>query len=203
MRNSRNCSGNHHWYRAQFQWVLFGSLLSIQTSLAGEVLESYVGNEGDHFRVHIDMLIEAQPERVRALLTDYASLNRLSPSITASELLYSNPPHYRVRVITEGCVFFYCRQLVQVQDVTELKNGFILVKVVPEMSDFTYSQNIWRIRSQDDRTRVTYSSDLIPGFWVPSLFGSSIFKHKLLEETRQVIENLERFANSSHASTKQ
>jgi hypothetical protein len=88
VRNSRNCSGNHHWYRAQFQWVLFGSLLSIQTSLAGEVLESYVGNEGDHFRVHIDMLIEAQPERVRALLTDYASLNRLSPSITASELLY-------------------------------------------------------------------------------------------------------------------
>lgn len=183
--------------------MLLGCLFSLQSALAGEVLESYVGREGDHFRVHIDMLINAQPERVRELLTDYAHLDRLSPSITGSELLHSNTPHYRVRVTTDGCVFFYCRQLVQVQDVTELKNGFILVKVLPEMSDFNYSQNIWRIRIQDGRTRVTYSSDLVPGFWVPPIVGTAIFQHKLLEESQQVIENLERLANTPHDRVKQ
>jgi len=92
---------------------------------------------------------------------------------------------------------------VQVQDVTELKNGYILVKVLPEMSDFSYSQNIWRIRMQDGHTRVTYSSDLVPGFWVPPIVGTAIFQHKLLEESQQVIENLERLANSPHDRVKQ
>ena len=183
--------------------MLLGCYFSFQSVLAGEVLESYVGSEGEHFLVHIDMLIDAHPEQVRALLTDYAHLDRLSPSITGSALLFSNTPHYRVRVTTDGCVFFYCRQLVQVQDVTELKNGYILVKVLPEMSDFNYSQNLWRIRMEDGRTRVTYSSDLVPGFWVPPIVGTAIFQHKLLEESHQVIENLERLANSLHDRVKQ
>ena len=183
--------------------MLWSCLFSFQSVLAGEVLESYVGSDGDHYLVHIDMLIDAHPEQVRALLTDYAHLDRLSPSITGSELIYSNTPHYRVRVTTDGCVFFYCRQLVQVQDVTELKNGYILVKVVPEMSDFNYSQNIWRIQTRYGRTRVTYSSDLVPGFWVPPIVGTAIFQHKLLEESQHVIENLERLANPFHDRVKQ
>jgi hypothetical protein len=201
--SSRNCSSAECRFQTRIRFILLGCLFSFQSVLAGEVLESYVGSDGDHFLVHIDMLIDAHPEQVRELLTDYAHLDRLSTSITDSELLYSNTPHYRVRVTTDGCVFFYCRQLVQVQDVTELKNGYILVKVLPEMSDFSYSQNIWRIRIQDGRTRVTYSSDLVPGFWVPPIVGTVIFQHKLLEESQQVIENLERLANSPHDRVKQ
>lgn len=198
MTSSRNCSSTNHQAHARVRLLVLGCLFLLQSALAGDVLESYVGNDGDHFLVHIDMLIDAQPDRVRELLTDYTHLDRLSPSIIGSELLYSNPPHYRVRVTTDGCVFFYCRQLVQVQDVTELKNGYILVKVLPEMSDIAYSQNLWRIQAQDGRTRVTYSSDLVPGFWVPPILGTSIFQHKLLEESRQVVVSLERLANSSH-----
>jgi hypothetical protein len=201
--NSRNCSSADCRVSTQIRLILLGCLFSFHTSIAGEVLESYVGSEGDHFLVHIDMLIEAQPEQVRDLLTDYAHLDRLSTSITDSELLYSNSPHFRVRVTTDGCVFFFCRQLVQVQDVTELKNGFILVKVLPEMSDFAYSQNLWRIQAQDGRTRVTYSSDLVPGFWVPPIIGTVVFRHKLLAESQQVIENLEQLANLTHDTAKQ
>ena len=203
MTSSKNCSSAECRAQTRIWFIFLGCLFSFQSVLAGEVLESYVGHEGDHFRVHIDMLIDAQPEQVHKLLTNYAHLDRLSPSITDSELLHSNTPHYRVRVTTDGCVFFYCRQLVQVQDVTELKNGYILVKVLPEMSDFNYSQNLWRIRMEDGHTRVTYSSDLVPGFWVPPIVGTAIFQHKLLEESQQVIENLERLANSPHDRVKQ
>lgn len=167
---------------------------------AGEVFESYVSSEGDHFVVRIDMFIDANLERVRHLLTDYAHLERLSSSITDSKLLYSKKPHYRVRVVTDSCIVFYCRQLVQVQDVTELKNGFILVRVLPESSDFSYGEHLWRIQSEDGGTRVTYRSDLVPNFWVPPIFGTAIFQHKLLEESRDMLKNLARLANSSHDS---
>lgn len=181
-------------------YFLVGSFLLvfaflIQPVHAGEVLDSHVGTHKGHYLLRIDMLIDADTDRVRQLLTDYAHLDRLSQSITRSELLESNSPQYRVRVTTNGCVIFFCRELVQVQDVSELPNGYIIVTVLPEMSDFTYSKNVWRIRALNDRTRVTYSSDLVPDFWVPPLIGSAIFKNQLLEESRQVIENLERLAN--------
>ena len=149
------------------------------------------------------MLIDADAERVRQLLTDYAQLDRLSNSITRSELLESHAPRYRVQVTTDGCVFLFCRELVLMQEVTELDDGYILVTVLPEMSDFAYSRNMWRIRAQKGRTRVTYSSDLVPDFWIPPLIGPALFKNKLLEESREIIENLERLANVPDEPDKQ
>lgn len=162
----------------------------------GEVLDSYVGTEGGHFLLHLEMRIEARQERVRALLTDYAHLDRISPRIVRSEVLYENPPQFRIRVTSDGCVAFFCRQLVQVQDVFELKNGYILVRVLPEMSDFKYSENLWHIRPHPaGGTLVTYSADLVPDFWVPPFIGTALFRNRLLEESRQVVEGLERLAN--------
>ena len=203
MTSSKNCSSADRQKRV-WQWLLLlGGIFLIQSSYAGEVLDSNVGTHEDHFLLRIDMLIDADTERVRQLLTDYAHLDQLSQSITRSEVLESQPPNYRIRVTTDGCLLFFCRELVQVQDVTELNDGYILVTVVPEMSDFSYSRNMWRIRKQNDDTRVTYTSDLVPGFWIPPLIGTSLFKHKLLEETRLLIENLERLANLPHDSTPQ
>ena len=203
MRNSRNCSGADRRHRSQVRLLLLGWFILIQNGLAGDVLDSHISTQEGHYLLRIDMLIDADTEKVRQLLTDYAHLDRLSHSITQSELLESNPPNYRIRVTTDGCMLLFCRELVQVQNVAELNDGYILVTVVPEMSDFTYSQNMWRIRSQKNRTRVTYSSDLVPGFWVPPLIGTAIFKRKLLDETRQLIENLETLANLPHDNTQQ
>jgi hypothetical protein len=199
-KNSSNTRGRFH---QQVGACLLVLILSSQVGNAGEVLDSHVGTHKEHFLLRIDMLIDAEPERVRQLLTDYAHLDRLSHSITQSELLQNNTPHFRVRVTTDGCVIFFCRELVQVQDVTELHDGYILVTVLPEMSDFSYGRNMWRIRTLNNQTRITYSSDLVPDFWVPPLIGTSIFKHRLLEESRQVIDNLERLANLPHDTVKE
>ena len=203
MTSSKNCSSGNRRWRDRLRWLLLGYLSLIQPGFAGEVLDSHVGTHEGHYLLRIDMLIDADTERVHQLLTDYAHLDQLSPSITRSEVLDSNPPNYRLRVTTDGCMLFFCRELVQVQEVSELNDGYILVRVVPEMSDFAYSRNMWRIRTQKNQTRVTYSSDLVPGFWIPPLIGTSMFKHKLLEETRLLIENLERLANIPHDPTQQ
>ncbi len=203
MTNLRNCLNIKTHLHQQVGLFLLVVVFSIQPVDAGEVLDSHVGTHEGHYLLRIDMLIDADTERVRQLLTDYAHLDRLSQSITRSELLENNAPQYRVRVTTNGCVIFFCRELVQVQEVNELPNGYIIVTVLPEMSDFTYGKNVWRIRAQNKQTRVTYSSDLVPDFWIPPLFGTAIFKNQLLEESRQIIENLERLANLPHDAVKQ
>lgn len=198
MTNSKNCSSTKDRIRHQAGGVLLVLIFLSQPSIAGEVLDSHVGTHEGHYLLRIDMLIDADTDRVRQLMTDYAHLDRLSDSITRSELLESNTPHYRVRVTTHGCVIFFCREVVQVQDVSELPNGYIIVTVLPEMSDFAYNITVWRVRALNDRTRVTYSSDLVPDFWIPPFF-----KNQLLEEARQVIENLERLANLPDDPVKQ
>ena len=55
--------------------------------IAEKVIESNVVREGDHFRTRIDLLVNASPELVRKLPTDYAHLDRLSPYILSSELI--------------------------------------------------------------------------------------------------------------------
>ncbi len=173
---------------------LFVLILSVPAGdlHAGEVLRARVSSYQDRYLVHVDMLIRDRPERVYARLTDYAHLDRLSDSIVESRLLYEDPPHYRVRLITSGCVQgLFCQDITQVQEVTELPNGYILVVVIPELSDLKYSRSLWYIRAEGEDTRVTYSSALVPDFWIPPLIGSYIFKTKLLEESLAIIQGLE------------
>jgi len=163
---------------------------------AGEVIESRIDTQGDHYLLHIDMRIHAESQRVYRLLTDYAYLHQLSRTITESKLLYHQPPRARVRIVTEGCIGVFCRKVVQVQDVIEHGRGYIIVRVLPELSDIRYSQNLWHIRAgQVGYTRVTYSSDMVPDFWIPPLIGTALFKQQLLQETQQMIEGLEHLAN--------
>jgi hypothetical protein len=163
---------------------------------AGELLDTNVDFVDDHYLIHIDMLIEADPERVYDYLTDYDRLDRLSPDITQSELLYANHPQYRVRVITTGCIGPFCQTIEQVQDVTELRSGYILVKVMPAMSDLRYGKNIWHIRAENGRTRVIYSADVVPDFWLPPIIGPLLFKQKLATEAENVINTLETLART-------
>ena len=179
-------------------------LLQLPALQAGELLDTHVEHVDDHYLIHIDMLIDADPQRVYACLTDYDRLDRLSPEITRSELLYANHPQYRVRVVTEGCIGPICRTVEQVQDVTELHNGYILVKVMPAMSDLRYGQNVWHIRAENGRTRVTYSADLVPDFWLPPIIGPLLFKQKLATESQNVINTLENLARTPpHATAEQ
>lgn len=159
--------------------------------LAGELLDTHLDLVDDHYLIHIDMLIEADPQRVYDYLTDYNRLDRLSPEITRSELLEANPPRYRVRVVTTGCIGPFCQTVRQVQDVTELQNGYILVKVIPRKSDLRYGRNFWHIRAENGRTRVTYSADVVPDFWLPPIIGPLLFKQKLATEGENVINTLE------------
>lgn len=176
--------------------------LVISSSLqAGEIIEARVDSEDEHFLVHVEMRIHGEPVEVFRRLTDYANLHRLNHTITRSELLYHNPPHARVRVTTEGCIGLFCRRVVQVQDVIERRltpeRAYILVRVLPELSDIKYSRNLWHIRPDGPGyARVSFDSDMVPDFWVPPILGTILFENFLLHETQTMIEGLERLANS-------
>ncbi len=165
---------------------------------AGTITEQRIWSEGDRYLIHVEILLDAPADRVRARLTDYDNLHRLSDTIRESRLLDADPPRYTVRLRSRGCIGIFCRDLEQVQAVTERDDGFILVEDLPGRSDFRAARAVWRISAAGtDRSRVSYSAELLPDFWIPPLLGPPLFRDRLARETRQLLDNLERLARET------
>jgi len=170
-------------------------LLLATTLQAGEILVATVEHKDKRYFVSLDVLINADSERVYSALTNFNQLSAINPAITNSNLIYSlSDTQHRVEVKIESCITFFCKKLVQVQDVEELPGKLILTTVVPEKSDFDYAHARWKVSSEQGRTRVTFDSDLKPSFWVPPLIGPLLIEKKLRDDALAVVDGLEQLA---------
>lgn len=170
--------------------------LAVRSARAEEVLVLEVTRESGDYRVHADAILQAPVARIQALLTDYAALGRLNPSIKSVERLPSPQPDVaRVRTVVEACVFLFCRDLVRVEDVRAVGPGRLEATVLPEASDFAAGISLWRLLPMPDgSSRLVYQSRLRPDFWVPPLLGPSMIRHAIDRELRTTLHNLERLA---------
>jgi len=166
--------------------------------LSGEVIKSTVSHDHGIYHAAVEMQIEADTDKVYALFTDFNYLSRLNDNITNSVLIEEAPPEYTVLVETHNCVLFFCIDLTQLQKVTELDEGYILVEDIKGESDFAFANSRWRVYAHGSGTRVSFSSEMKPDFWLPPLFGPWLFKNQLSEETQTMIEQLEQLATHEH-----
>jgi polyketide cyclase/dehydrase/lipid transport protein len=162
----------------------------------GQVLEERVEHRADRYTLVFDVLIHARENRVRVLLTDYQELTRVNPSIKEVALL-SRPEEkpLRMRVVTQFCIWFFCKTLTHVQTVEDREDGAIIATFVPEMSDFRYGRMVWHILPADDSTRLQLRGDLVPAFWIPPVIGPLLVERTLRAEaleTASAIENMAR-----------
>lgn len=163
-------------------------------SHAGEVLDSHVAYEDGHYLVRLEMKIAAEMATVYALLTDFNNLAQLNDSIKISRVMHSNGKEHLVFVEAEGCVWFMCRRVKQVQQVTELGRGYIKSVTQPDQSDMEYGRVLWHIRQDGEFTVISYRADFVPAFFVPPLFGPYIMQERLLEEGQKTIRGIEHSA---------
>lgn len=174
--------------------IWLGGWLLAQYALAGEVKKSYVNHEDGHFLLHLEMHIEADVDDVYEVLVDYNNIHQLSKSIKKSKWLESRGNTHKVMMLSEGCIWFFCQEVKQVQQVTELPNRYIVSETLPEKSDLEYGRVLWHIRANGKETHISYSADFIPKFWVPPLIGPWLMTKRLLEEGESTINNIEQRA---------
>jgi len=176
------------------RWIYTAHLLLFVAlpGQAGEVIEASVEHKDKRYFVSLDVLIDADSKVVYDALTNFNNLSTINPAVTSSNLVYSlSDTQHRVEVNLEACITYFCKKLVQVQDVEELPGNLILTTVVPEKSDFDYAHGRWKVTSEQGRTRVTFDSDLKPAFWVPPLIGPLLIEKKLRDEALAVVDGLE------------
>jgi hypothetical protein len=162
---------------------------------AAQVEAVTVEVDGNTFHITLDALVDGTQARVYQVLSDYARLDRVNPGIRSISVRPS-PANAgkRVRSVLADCVWFFCREIVQVQDVTEPNPFTIVGKVVPGEGDFAAGSFAWHVTAEGARTRVRYEASQVPRFWVPPLIGPWMIKRTLHDQLAYSVAVLERLA---------
>ena len=179
--------------RAMLKRLLAALMGFLSVSIhASNLVRLDVDQQADSYTVYVVMDLDASAEKVRAVLTDYAHLDRLNASITASKIM-DDKGDGTVRVLTrfEHCIVFFCVTAQRVEDVTEDVHGRILIALVPDVSSFRSGHASWEVKSIGSGSRVIHRATLEPDFWVPPWIGTAILKVTLHREIRASFENLE------------
>ena len=162
------------------------------TVYASQLVRLDVDQQANSYTVYVIMEFDASADTVRAILTDYANLDRLNASITASKIIDARGDG-TVRVLTrfENCIVFFCMTVQRVEDISEDVQGHILAALVPDASSFRSGQASWEVTSTESGSRVIHRARLEPDFWLPPWIGTAILKATMRREIRASFENLE------------
>jgi hypothetical protein len=154
-----------------------------------------VDRSADAYRVAMEVSLDAPPDRVWGVLTDFARLGRLSPAFREVEVLAAPPRDLaRVRTLTRFCVLVFCRDNEQVQDFRHPGPRTLSALVDPALSDLREGEAYWRLDPDGPGTRMHFRARFVPDFWVPPLIGPWAIKRTLVHEAETVSARLERIA---------
>ena len=190
--------------RGRAQTLISAALLLVATHAAGESAARSatvkVEHRGDAFTVSFDAVVNAPLPRVYRILTDFPALPALNPAIIAVRV---NPAPdgkgVRVRSVLKSCIWFFCRKVVQVEDVVEPNAHSIDSRIVPGDGDFKSGWSTWRLTAQGGETRLHYEARRVPDFWIPPLIGPWAVEHTLRAQLEATLPVLRRLADQPRA----
>jgi len=180
---------------ATFHFAVVGCGLYSPLLAAGHVLNISAGDKHGIYHLELAMIVDAPFADVHHVVTDYLHIYRIDPSIVESEILGKpDASSTRVKTLVNDCVFFFCQNILRVEDVREVGGADIYTVIVPQLSNVRSGTTHWQILPMGAKARINYDMTLEPGFIVPPLIGSHIIEKKLKEETLICFNNIEHMA---------
>lgn len=175
-------------------------LLCLASAPAGaaQFYSLQVSQDNGVYKLVADVHLAAPPEQVYKVLTDYAHLTRVSPSVVRSVLLRRvDAATVLVYTDTRVCIFIYCRHARELQRIVQVLPLELDAEVVPRAEDNIKSGNATlRLEAEQDGTRMHWELAIEPGFWVPPLIGPVLLKGSLRAEGERSASGVERLARA-------
>ena len=176
--------------------------LLIGASAATATLDTLdIGRDGGVYNLRAETFLEASPQSIFDVLLDYERFGRISS--VYKEYGYLDPlPDGTPIVFTrmEGCLLkIFCKSMTRVERLEADAPGHIRTVTLPERSDFKRSISEWLLEPEAEGTRVTYTLEMEPDFFVPPIVGPIILKRTLKQGGGRAIERIERLAQAVEA----
>jgi len=168
---------------------------------SAEIRRVDVDHAGERYYVDSESLVDAPIESVYAVLTDYEHFERISSVFTDSR--YLEPVEDGEGVVytrAQGCVLFFCQTVERVEKLEVDPVTDIVATADPERSDLRYSRAHWRLERAGEATRVLYSLEMEPDFWVPPVIGPWVIQRSLTRNGAEAVARIELLARERAAS---
>lgn len=161
---------------------------------AFELLSVQAERDADAYVLRIEARFEAPPDRLLAVLTDYARIHELHPRMVESRSLGRIAPHTEeVYTRFEGCVLMFCRSVNRVEHI-ERADDALRARDVPGRGSFIEGRTEWRFSAAGDGAQLSYETRFVPGFWVAPVFGPQALARSAERMTIETMEAVERRA---------
>jgi len=177
-----------------------GGLLLGAVAATATVDSIDVDKKGGIYSLHAETFLDATPEAIFDVLTDYERFGRISG--VYKEYGYLDPlPDGTPLVFTrmEGCLLRFCKSMTRVERLEAATPEHIKTVTLPEQSDFKRSSSQWFMQEESGGTRMTYMLEMEPDFFVPPLIGPWLLKRVLKRGGGRAVARIERLAQRLEA----
>lgn len=182
--------------RTRLQCLLGLCLILILRSVAAADLRKIsVERVDDRYKLSSITYFAASPENVYRVLSDYDLFRKFTSAFVETRNLEPDEqgrPGFYTRM--EGCVLLFCKSFVRRGHLLLTPDTEIVAEADPEVSDFKYCRERWRLSREDGGTVLKYTFEMEPGFWVPPVIGPYAIKRTLRSGGREAIDRIEALA---------
>lgn len=174
-----------------------GALGASALAVAATIDELDVTRERGRYSLEANARLDASPESVYTVLTDfddnaYSRISRaykesryLDPAADGTPLVYTR---------MEGCALWHCMTLERTERLETEAPHWIKSTTLPEGSNFRHSVSEWWLERDGDGTKMTYTLEMEPAFFVPPVVGPWYLKRTLSQGGIRAVTRIERLA---------
>ncbi len=166
-----------------------------------DILKADVHHEGNRYFLSLQAYLDAPPNAVFAVITDYDRLHELHRRVRESRVKRRIDDR-TVEVYTRfwGCLAgIFCKGMEQVELIKETPPYELHATVIAGQSDLKSGRVNWRLAAEGAGTRLSYESEMDPDFWVPPVIGDGLLKTSISRTTREMIQQVEERARATGA----
>ncbi len=177
------------------------TMLLLATSVAAESIDQLeVTHDGTRYRLALSARLDAPAAASYRRFSDFSRLPQINDAVEGVILLPGAATGAtRVQTIVRVCVSFFCRRLLQVQDIRPLPDPQTMgleAVVIPALSNLRFGHATWQMSECGTQTCLQFNAELEPDFWVPPLIGSWAIERAMRREAVQTAQGIERLAKS-------
>jgi len=151
--------------------------------------------EDNRYSLKSEAWFDASVDELYRVLTDYELFRKFTSAIVESSNIEPDEqgrPRFYTRM--EGCLLFWCQSFIRNGYLVLTPKNDVVAITDPEESDFKYSHEHWKLEPDGDGTRMIYSFEMEPAFWVPPLVGPYVIKRSLKRGGADAIDRIEALA---------
>lgn len=162
---------------------------------AFEIEHSEARYADKQYRYELNVVLDAPVERVEAVLRDYEHYPDLDKRILQARVLERPGANVvMLETMLRACFGPFCRDVKRIERVEESSHALAAI-TDPSRSDVKFGETHTLLSAAEHgRTRVSYRTSIVPGFWIPSIVGRRWMLRTLENATSDLFMNVERHA---------